>query len=320
MLLPKQVIALGKIVARDARLAYSCIRVERHNGRPRAMATDGRRAVMFAWDEPDASEFPPIEGLSCKPVRGFAANVPARILADAVRGMASRICKPVLNYLLLDESDTSLVRVAAATLDNVTRAQAKANEDAFPPIEDVMPTPARDGTLYDPSRHGNCGFSHVRIGVNARQLADTLQVVADLAGDDENHVVVLTVPVAGNRPIRLDARCPDRRATAVVMPVNFTAYDEEGQPQPPQAAVVLQATAPREAVPVAPEPRVDTPPPLPPSTNRGVHNGLRRSRGSTVASVAPAVCRGGEGPPPVLRRPGHPPARPKRRWWLADFF
>ena len=63
MLLPKQLIALGKIVARDGRAAFSCIRVERHNDRPRAMATDGRRAVMFAWDEPDASEFPPIEGL-----------------------------------------------------------------------------------------------------------------------------------------------------------------------------------------------------------------------------------------------------------------
>jgi len=69
MLLPKQVIALGRIASRE-HSRFSAVRVERHNGRPRAMATDGRRAVIFAWDEPDAGEFPPIEGLSSKPVPG----------------------------------------------------------------------------------------------------------------------------------------------------------------------------------------------------------------------------------------------------------
>ena len=69
--------------------------------------------------------------------------------------------------------------------------------------------------------------------------------MADLAGDDVNHVVVLTVPVASNRPIRLDARYLDRRAAAVVMPCNFTACDEEGRPPAAQASEVLQAKAPR---------------------------------------------------------------------------
>jgi hypothetical protein len=304
MLLPKQVIALGRIVAKVAgRYAYSNIRIERHNGRPRAMATDGRRAVVFAWDEPDAAEFPIIEGLSCKPVPGFAANVPPSVLAEAVRGLASRVRKPVLNFLLLDESNASVVRMAAATPDNVTRSQANADDAAFPPIEDVLPTPARDGTLYDPGQHGNCGFSHVRIGVNARQLAETLRVVADLAGDDENDVVVLTVPVAFNRPIRLDARCFDRRATAVVMPCNFTVCNDEERPAA-QTPEISQATAPRDEVPVVRE----APPEMPPNgsarINR-VRHGVRRSPGAAEVPAATAGCDGG--------------VRRKRRWWANLF-
>ena len=279
MLLPKQVIALGRIAARE-HSRFSAVRVERHNGRPRAMATDGRRAVIFAWDEPDAAEFPPVEGLSSKPVAGFAANVPPRALADAGRGIASRIYKPIFSYLLLDESNASVVQLAAATPNNVTRAQAKVDDDAaFPSIEDVMPNPVRDGTLYDPRQHGKCGFTHVRIGVNARQLAETLAVVADLAGDDVNHVVVLTVPVASNRPIRLDARYLDRRAAAVVMPVNFAACDEEGRPPAAQASEVSQAKARREAVPVAPEAAADTAHPESPFIKGGVRPGHADRRG-----------------------------------------
>jgi hypothetical protein len=316
MLLPKQVIALGRIASRE-HSRFSVVRVERHKGRPRAMATDGRRAVIFAWNEPDAGEFPLIDGLSSKQVPGFAANVPARTLADAGRGIATRAYKPIFSYLLLDESNASVIQLAAATPDHVTRAQAKADDDAaFPNIEDVMPNPARDGTLYDPQQHGKCGFSHVRIGVNARQLAETLQVVAHLADDDENHVVVLTVPVAANRPIRIDARSPNRQASAVVMPCNLTAADEEGRSQAAPPPAVSQARVPREAVPVAPAPAAaGTAHPESACIKQSVRQALRRP--PDVAVSAP--CRGGDALPPPLRQPGQPPERRKRHW-LADFF
>ena len=163
MLLPKQIIALGRIASRDSSRVYSAVRVERPNGRPRAVATDGRRAVIFTWDEPDAGEFPPIEGLSPKRVRGFATNVPARrTLADAGRGIPTRTPNPILSYMLLDESDASVVRVVAMSRDNVTRAQAKVEDTGFPNCDEVLPTPARDGTLYDPQRHGKTAFTHIR--------------------------------------------------------------------------------------------------------------------------------------------------------------
>jgi hypothetical protein len=91
MLLPKQIIALKKIVSRTAgRFGFPTVRIERHERGPRAMATDGRRAVLFQWDEPEADKFPAVEGLSPKPVRKFAANVPPNVLADAGRGIPSR--------------------------------------------------------------------------------------------------------------------------------------------------------------------------------------------------------------------------------------
>jgi len=70
MLLPRQIIALRKIVSKAAsRLGFSTVRIERHEHGPCAMATDGRRAVIFQWDEPEANEFPAVEGLSPRPVR-----------------------------------------------------------------------------------------------------------------------------------------------------------------------------------------------------------------------------------------------------------
>ena len=150
MLLPKQIVALGKIVARAAgRLGLSTVRIERHERGPRAMATDGRRAVLFQWDEPDADKYPAIEGLSPKPVRQFAANVPPKALADAGRGVAKRTPNPVLKHLLLDESDAAMVKVAATANDNVTRAQAQAVDGNFPDCDSVLPVPAREGKLYN---------------------------------------------------------------------------------------------------------------------------------------------------------------------------
>ncbi|HZK81207.1 MAG TPA: hypothetical protein VFC46_09080 [Humisphaera sp.] len=286
MLLPKQIIALKKIVSRAAgRFGFSTVRIERHERGPRAMATDGRRAVIFQWDEPEADKYPPIEGLSAKPVRKFAANVPTHVLADAGRGVVKRATSPVLKHLLLDESDTSMVKIAAS--DNVTRAQAQAVDAAFPDCADVIPAPARDGKLYDPARHGVAAFSHTRIGVNSRQFAETLRVVSDLAADDPNNTVVMTVPVEPNRPIRLDARCPGRRAAAAIMPVNvqFDQYDDPVGPRQP-AEVHPPAARPLPA-PTSP-PTASTAPTTPPASKQ-----VRKPRGirkppSVGSAVAPS--------------------------------
>ena len=234
MLLPKQIVALKKIVAKAAsRLGLAAVRIERHERGPRAIATDGRRAVIFQWDEPDAEQFPPIEGTNAKPARQFAANVPPQSLAEAVRGIPRRAVNPILRHLLLDESDPSTVKVAASGGDSIVRGQVKAADGNFPDVESALPAPARDGNLYDASRHGKAAFTHTRIGVNAKQFAETLRVVSDLASDDADNTVVMTVPVDHHRPIRLDARCTGRRAAAAIMPVNaeFKRYDEPDEPK-----------------------------------------------------------------------------------------
>jgi hypothetical protein len=232
--LPKQILALKRIVAKAVgRYAYSNVRIERTEQGPRAMATDGRRAVVFNWEEPKADQFPPIEGMSSAPARLFAANVPPKTLAEAGRGVARRTPNPVLAHLLLDESDASLVRVAGRSDDKVTRAQARADAADFPDCDQVLPAPKREGTLYDPGRHGAVAFTHTRIGVNARQFAETLKVVSDLAAEDASNTVVMTVPIDPHRPIRLDARCQGRRAAAAIMPVtaDLSTYDEPVKPQ-----------------------------------------------------------------------------------------
>jgi hypothetical protein len=249
MFLPKQIIALKKIVAKAvSRHAHATIRIERHPQGPRAMATDGRRAVVFDWDEPEPGKFPPIEGLSATPARQFAANVPPKTLAEAGRGLVKGRCRSSPSHLLLDESSTSIVRVAGSSNGNVTRAQAKTENAAFPDCHGILPTAAREGNVYDPKRHGAAAFTHTRIGVNAKQLAQTLQVVSDLATDDVHNTVVMTVPVNPDRPIRLDARCSGRRAAAAIMPVaaDFSGYDPP-QERPHSPALTAPVRKPRRS-------------------------------------------------------------------------
>jgi hypothetical protein len=246
MFLPKQIVALGKIVAKAAsRCGPSSVRIERHERGPRAMATDGRRAVVFSWDEPEADKVPPIEGLSSTRAKRFAASVPPKVLTDAGRGITKRRPAGGANpHLLLDETDPAVVQIAASANGKITRTQARVEEASFPDCNAVSPTPAREGKVYEPARHGAAAFTHTRIGVNAKQLAQTLQVVCDLAADDSQSTVIMTVPVDPHRPIRLDARCDGRRAAAAIMPVNadFKAYDE----QPPEASrAVLPTSKPR---------------------------------------------------------------------------
>lgn len=258
MLLPKQIIALKKIVSRiTSRFALPAVRIERNEHGPRAIATDGRRAVIFQWDEPEADQFPPVEGMSNARVRQFAANVPAQAFADAGRGISRRTTNPALGHLLLDESDASNVRLAAKGNETITRAQAKAVEGQFPDCDAVLPTPAREKNVYDPGRHGAAAFTHTRIGVNAKQFAQTLTVVSDLAADDPSTTVLMTVPIDPHRPIRLDARCEGRRAAAVVMPVPADSAKYDEPPVPPQAASIPSPRRKRRRLP----------PPLPATTS-----------------------------------------------------
>jgi hypothetical protein len=178
-----------------------------------------------------------VEGFSSTPARRYAVSVPPKALAEAGRGIARgrrRTANPALAHLLLDESNASLVRLATPNgnggVSRRAEAEAPVDDSNFPDCSAALPAPSRQGGLYDPARHGTAGFTHVRIGVNARQFADTLKVVSDLAAEDPNNTVVMTVPMEPNRPIRLDARCEARRAAAAVMPVStdFADYDEPG--------------------------------------------------------------------------------------------
>jgi hypothetical protein len=71
MFLPRQIIALKRIVSRVAgRFNHPNVRIERGVQGPRAMATDGRRAVVFSWQEPPADQFPAVEGSAPPRPRG----------------------------------------------------------------------------------------------------------------------------------------------------------------------------------------------------------------------------------------------------------
>jgi hypothetical protein len=239
--------ALGKIAAKNAsRYAMTSIRIERRHGAPRALATDGHRAVIFTWDEPDSAEYPTIDGMNCSHVDDFAANIPFDALAGVGKGLPRRSFKPVLGCMLLDESDRKTLRLAATTLDRVTRAEATADDVDFPPLDDVVPRPGEEKTLFDPVIHGDVPFTHVRIAVNAKLLAEMLSAMVSMASDQADDSVTLTVPIMSNRPIRLDVRGYDRSAVGAVMPVHLPQDGEDAVESTSQSAA--PATTPTAAV------------------------------------------------------------------------
>lgn len=251
MLIPKEILALGKIAAKNSsRYAMTSIRIERHNGTPRALATDGHRAFIFTWDEPDVADFPPIDGMRRESVSDYAANIPFDALASAAKGISKRCFKPALSHMLLDESDRNAVRLAATTLERVTRAEASADEANFPPLDDVVPQPQQDKTLFDPAVHHDVPFTHVRIAVNAKLMAEMLIAMVGAAGEQADYPVTLTVPILFNRPIRLDAQTYERKAVGVVMPVNLP---QDVQRPAEDTVEGADETTPSEATP-EPEP------------------------------------------------------------------
>lgn len=244
MLVPRQIASLGKIAAKESgRYSFNGVRLERtKDGKARAIATDGRRALIATWDEADGKEYPPIDGMDFTHVDRFAAILPVTAIDRAAKAVSLKLArsKPVLgNIAVCEPSANGYVKLGVNRLDAAERIEAQSIEGTFPPVDDCVPEVHE---VHGPQKKGEDDAGYITMRVRVKKNAantnnnlaavvalniDLLRGLLDAMGKAGAQHVTLSVPCCiGNRPVRLDAKTEDNdgiKLTGILMPVNRNA-------------------------------------------------------------------------------------------------
>ena len=206
----------------------SGVLVERNDeGKARAVATDGRRLILSEWFEDDPKDYPPIEGFSSEHRNGFSAILPTGALKAAAKGIKNSRYKPILGNVAIDEqSANGKVLLSTTDLETVQQSTVATCEGHFPKWQDVVPDYKTIKAASRTRRNGlpRDSFPSIRIGVNAKLLAELLTTICKINKDaDGGNVVSLEVPLSPDRPMVIHSEAPEfGKTTAVIMPVNLS--------------------------------------------------------------------------------------------------
>ena len=218
MLIPKDICNVAKVAAKDeTRYAIHGVNLERDaDGKPWAVATDGKQLIAATWSEDPGEDFPGNLG-DPSHVEGFKTLVPAKDFRDAAKLAAKgRLlrARPILGNVLLDERATGAdgtAPMAGTDLESVRTAAPAKVDGTFPDWQAVIPE-------YD------AGES-VSVVINPTLLAGLLDVLAKVDPGREP-AVRLTIPNESGRPIRLDTVGTGTvDAKAVLMPITVEGVE-----------------------------------------------------------------------------------------------
>jgi len=215
MLIPRDVLDVHRITSKDeTRFNLQCVHGEREAKRPRLTATDGYRLITVTWDEPEIAdgEAPDDYGDLTK-VPGFSANVLAETCAEVARIVPRGEVGEVYRHAWLEEANgNGLVRMGAG---------AKA-------LGQAVQCEAKDPGIEFPNWHEAVASvkGAVKIGINAKLLAELVAVVSKASGEVG---VVLSVPADPTQPLGIHADSADGtvHVDAVLMPMRI---DLTGRP------------------------------------------------------------------------------------------
>lgn len=215
MLIPRNVLEVHRIASTDEnRPNLTCVHAEREADRPRLTATDGHRLVTVTWNEPeiDPGDVPADYG-DLTTVPGFAANVLTETCSEIARAVPSGDRDVIYHHAWLEEANgNGLVRMGAGdkSICQAVQCEAKDPEIEFPNWREVVA--------------GVKGA--VRIGINAKYLAEILRVVSKASGEVG---VVLSVPADPTQLIGIHADSADGtvHVDAVLAPMRL---DLTGRP------------------------------------------------------------------------------------------
>lgn len=223
MLIPSQVSELVSLCAASSnRYTIGSMRLHRkQDGQPFAAATDGHHLVVGYWQEAAPADFPLTE-FDMSFVNGAGVNLQTHDVKAIVKGCAKgRLAanKPILaNFAMEESSVNGTVRMGTNNLERINVSKFYSVEGSYPPVHEVIPQGVAVQP-YEPKRHAECPFTHVRWKCSAGRLAKVLRAMADYV-DGEQDSVTLTIPLHHAAPVRIDACDGSRSAIGIVMPVD----------------------------------------------------------------------------------------------------
>lgn len=224
MLIPRSAFPVSRCAAKEAtRYAFNGVQLKRlADGKCRVAATDGRRLMVAEWTEPkDAAGFPPVfEGNpQHKTTAEFGAIIPADAF-DKIGKSIPRSSHPLICHAAVDEVGANgHVDMATTDLSSTTRLSPATINGSFPPVDDTIPN-------YEIVNESDSGHQNKAIicYYSAKLLREMLKAIEDAQAGDYQPQVKLTIPLAKNRPMRIDATNEaDVKLVGVLMPVNPNA-------------------------------------------------------------------------------------------------
>lgn len=207
MLIPKRIFAISKVAAKEqGRYATNGVCLQRTpDGRPLAIATDGRRLVAATWPEGKPDELP--EGvLQGQDTFGMdEAIIPTRPWDEAGKAIPKYTVRPGLDVAAVG-IDGRTARIGSTDLEVTKRNDTLLTEGKFPTWRKIVPNDL-DGM--------RC------IAFNPQYLAECAQVLQAMVGSLETPLVTLAIPKDPRKPAVLVAESPEGgTAMAVLMPIN----------------------------------------------------------------------------------------------------
>lgn len=246
MLIPKQVFEVARVAAPRGnweKPELACVNFERDGeGKPLAVAVDGKQLLLVKWEEMPAEDYPGDVGKT-EHVPGFSVMIHRDSCKEAAKLAPGKSALAATQVILLEEdkpAEGKRTRLAGTDLETVRRLECRLPDASFPDWRRALERTYGDGSIS--------------IKLSAARLACLLDAIEAVCGNRTEDEVDLTLSPDAHVPIMLRAESQDRgvRATAVLMPLTLKSeIPAEFRPLGSGQAVPMPETQPEaSAAPV----------------------------------------------------------------------
>lgn len=208
MLIPRRIFAMRQLASQDtARFQLNGVHFTREDGKPVAVATDGKVLGHVSWSEDNWEEMPEIGTVKpAAPVDSTRTTLRSDDCERAEKIVPKKHGKPILGNCYLDEP--SLNGTATLTATDLDRSDTVTAE----PIDGTFP----DYTVALPK-----GKAKATVILNGAYLAQSVKtLLALMAPVEKGKPPMIRLEIHGpDRPIALIAEQAGQVATVLVMPI-----------------------------------------------------------------------------------------------------
>ena len=208
MLIPPQVFKTVGCSSNDhARITLQSVLFERDaSGKPRAIATNGKRLAVTTWTEDDHQDFPNV-GLNLDPKEGFSVVVPDTACKELAKTKPAPCTKPVLNNVALDENTVNGTATFASTdLDITRKTEPRILVDSYPDYAGCLERVRSDATT--------------KCRINPFELLESLKTLIAVTGLKKSDGEFIDVYASTDRPIEFHyLTSGDVESSVYTMPV-----------------------------------------------------------------------------------------------------